>query len=153
MNSEYSNGAYQAAQRKGGILPNPAEIESGFTRTPQFKEIVNQGMAMTNETMKRYSQLPTRRVEVTSPVAPTEAKVNQGVGTAPPATEIGATGNERINQFTNEAEVRGAPIIKEIPPGFEDTGKVNKAGQKLIRRPNGKDVYVLDDVLNQLKGR
>lgn len=153
MNSEYNRGALDAARRKGGILPNPAEIEAGLTRTPQFKEVINQGMAMTNETMKRYSQQPTRQVNVTSPVAPTEQAVSAGIGTAPPTTEIGATGNERMAGFAREAKVRGAPITNEIPAGFEDTGKVNNAGQKLIRRPGGKDVYVLDDVLNQLKGR
>lgn len=153
MNSEYNRGVLQAAQRKGGIMPNPAEIEAGFARTPEFKQIVNQGMAMTNETMKRYSQAPTRQVQVTSPIAPTEAIVSGGVGLAPPTADIGSVGAERVGQFVRDAQARGAPVMNEIPAGFEDTGKVNNAGQKLIRRPGGKDVYVLDDVINQLKGR
>lgn len=149
MNAEYNRGALQAAQRKGGILPNPAEIEAGFSRTPEFRQIINQGMAMTNETMKRYSQAPTRQVQVTSPVAPAEEVVNRGPGTPPPVENVGATGTEKVGQFVNRAEQRGAPVINELPPIFKPAGFADN-GEQLYSLDGGTTKMRKSDILKKL---
>jgi hypothetical protein len=99
--------------------------------------------------MKRYSQAPTRQVQVTSPVAPTEAVVSGGVGLPPPTAEVGSVGAEKVGQFVSRAEQRGAPVINELPPIFKPAGFADN-GEQLFSVDGGKTKMRKSDILNKL---
>jgi hypothetical protein len=142
LNAEYSNNARTAAAQKGGVPPNPFDIESGFSRSKDFRDVVNEGMAMTNEIISR--DVKTRAAKQLGParttgpaVPPAQAAlVNPNAGVAPLpniANEVLAeTAKVRGDQGN-----RGAPVLDEVP-GYTYSNKRNAKGEKLYTKNGDK---------------
>lgn len=129
LNKQYSEAALKMSQRDGGLLPNPFDIEAGLSRTPQFRGIVDQGMQLTNEIVKRSAQ--TRTVNPTRPGAGVVPPTRQS-NAQPTDQEMAADVLRLTNARTRELERRGAPVINEVPNGYERSGKTTPEGEVLV---------------------
>lgn len=152
LNAEYSNAARTAAAQKGGVPPNPFDIESGFSRSKDFRDVINEGMAMTNQIISRDVQTrgqkqlgPARTSGPVAPPATNAATVNAGAGVAPQpniANEVLAeTAKVRADQGN-----RGAPVLDEVP-GYTYSNKRNAKGEKLYTKNGDKSgkLYVVGE--------
>lgn len=148
LNREFSRGAYQAGQRKGAILSNPAEVDAAFTRSDEFKNVINQGLQLTTQTLERHAAEPKRTPKVQSPIAPTEKSVQGGVGVTPPSTEVGSSGVAAVEERKKRLEQQGAPTIDELPPQFKPAGFASD-GEPLFT-VDGKSKMRKSDILKKL---
>lgn len=77
----YQQYAKDTLNRSGGIVPNPKALESGFVRTPEYRELLNSAKQETNRLLKEQ----TISVDVSFPqgqAVPAPAKKTEGK--APP---------------------------------------------------------------------
>jgi hypothetical protein len=142
LNAEYSNSARDAAAQKGGVPPNPFDIEAGFSRSKDFRNVINEGMAMTNDIISRDVQTRNAKqlgpAKTFGPAVPPQTKtpVNAGAGVAP-AENIANEVVAEAAKVRNDQGNRGAPVLDEVP-GYAYSGKRNAAGQKLFTKNGDK---------------
>jgi hypothetical protein len=136
LNAEYTNSAKAAADRKGGLPPNPFDIENGFARSSEFRQVVREGMDMTNELLKRHvetrsNQDLTGKANARGAVAPPPVTTST-LGAPPEQTPSDYVGQ---NQAKERADLinRGANFLP--PAGLEATGKFDpKTGKPLFKK-------------------
>ena len=139
LNAEYTNSAKAAAERKGGLPPNPFDIENGFARSSEFRKVVHEGMSMTNDLIKRHAEtrniqdLTGRAANPSGPVAPPAQTSTLG---APP--EQSPADYVAKNQAKERADLinRGANFAP--PAGFVLTGKFDPNTGKPVIEKRGK---------------
>jgi hypothetical protein len=132
LNAEYSNAARSAADRKGGLPPNPFDIENGFARSSAFRAVVGEGMAMTNELLQRHVE--TRSFpELSDKKRGAIAPPSKAVATEPPSESASNFVEQGQNRARADAINRGAKFSP--PAGFEPTGKFDPdTGKPLFKK-------------------
>ena len=134
LNAEYSNAARSAADRKGGLPPNPFDIESGFARSPEFRAVVGEGMAMTNELLQRHAE--TRSFpELSDKKRGAIAPPSKAAATEPPSESASNFVEQGQNRARADAINRGANFTP--PAGFEPTGKFDPSTGKPLFKKRG----------------
>ena len=147
LNAEYSNAARDAAIKKGGLPPNPFDIEAGFTRSKDFKSVIEEGMAMTNDVINRDVQTrgekqlnPPKKSGAVAPPAQTAtatATTPRTSGVMPTDESVAGDVRAQANAARADQANRGAPVLDEVP-GYAYSGKRNAQGQKLYTKTGDK---------------
>ena len=138
LNAEYMKKAKIAADQKGGLPPNPYDIENGFARSDLFKEAVDNGMNMTNELLKRHVETRSTKELTGEP--------NARGAIAPPAkaSTLGAPPEQSPADYVaqNQAKERADLINRGAnfapPAGFVLTGKFDPNTGKPVIEKRGK---------------
>lgn len=141
LNAEYSNSARDAAARKGGLPPNPFDIESGFTRSKDFKSVIDEGMAMTNDLINRHVQTRNEKQlapATNKPIAPpVQTSVPKNTAGVVPDQDLSNEVKAQAAAARNDQGNRGAPVLDEVP-GYTYSGKRNAKGEKLYTKTGDK---------------
>lgn len=132
--TDYASKVYNAARESGEIMPNPYEIEKGFTRSESAKSLIKQGMDRTEQIISEYTPrvenrprqgavVPPQGVAMPERTIPTQPDVTVPA-TIPAATANAASNANRVN-----------PKASIAPAGFEVVpGKFDANGKPLLRK-------------------
>jgi hypothetical protein len=106
-------------RESGGIAPNPKELEAGFTRTEEYKKLLETAKQLSDNVLKE----PKTNRQTETPRA-TE-------GAAPPKT----TATE--NKPSGSRQPPESNLPKGIPRGSVKSGRVTPKGETLWKAPDG----------------
>jgi hypothetical protein len=135
--TDYASKVYNSARQSGEIMPNPYDIEKGFTRSAAAKTLITEGMNRTDQIISEYTPKP--------------QTINAPRSSGPVAPPVGAAMPERT--IPNQPDINLAPTIPAAqanaasnanrvnpkasiaPAGFEVVpGKFDANGKPLLRK-------------------
>ena len=106
-------------RESGGIVPNPKELEAGFTRTEEYKKLLETAKQLSDNVLKEpKANRQTEATRTTEGAAPPKAT----------ATENNPSGSRKPPESN---------LPKGIPRGSVKSGKVTSNGQTLWKAPDG----------------